>query len=166
MMRRQTVLGFFDNAAEAQQAVQLLLAKGFTQKTVELSTPAGLNVATGNGPAAPTGADNSSGRFSSSLFGSRDEDQSRSPRWARPGEPGPRHTGAGPNVARPEMEVPRRSGTLITVQTQSVAEAQQVTDLLNTAGAADVVMDERTNPNRRDAAIVPDGGGFSPTPIQ
>ena len=38
MPEQQIVFGFFDNVAEAQQAVQLLLARGFTHETVALST--------------------------------------------------------------------------------------------------------------------------------
>lgn len=107
----QTVFGFFDTITEAQQAVQLLLAKGFTAENVELSTPANPNTTTGESLPLPTEADGSSGRFFSSLFGSRAESQSPSP-------------------------------TLITVQTQSVTEAKQVTDLLATAGAGAVTVDE------------------------
>lgn len=119
MAHLQTVLGFFENSMEAQQAVQRLLAMGFTRETVELSTQTGLNAATGDGRTTPTEADSSSGRFFMSLFGSRDEVQ-------------------------PEL-APFRRGTLVTVQTQSTTEARQVADLLDAAGAGDVAVDERAN---------------------
>ncbi len=113
MAQLQTVFGFFDTIAEAQQAVQRLLAMGFTAENVALSTPTGLNSTTTGESLPPSAkADDSSGRFFSSLFGSRAEIQS----------PG---------------------GTLVTVQTLSATEAKQVADLLDTAGAGDVAVDER-----------------------
>ena len=115
MAQLQPVLGFFDTIEEAQQAVQLLLARGFTDKNVKLSTrttPA--TTGTGESLPPPTESDSSSGRFFSALFASRTESRSR-------------------------------NGILVTVQTQSTAEVRQVADLLDTAGAGDVAVDERLN---------------------
>lgn len=120
MAQPQTVLGFFENTAEAQQAVHRLLAGGFTQANVVLSTQSHLNTTTGDKPAAPADADSSSGRFLSSLFGSSDE------------------VSAG-------LDVARRSGTLVTVQTRSAAETKSVAELLTTAGADSVTVDEGTD---------------------
>jgi len=120
----QTVSGFFDTIAEAQQAVQRLLAKGFTAETVELSTPTGLNsTAVGDGFRLPTEADCSSGRFYASLFGSRDEVLPRQ------------------NTARLAQS---QSSTRITVLTQSSDEAKQVAHLLGRAGAGDIAMNALT----------------------
>lgn len=129
MGQPQTVLGFFDNVAEAQQAVQLLLARGFTRETVDLSTRTDPNTASDGGSAASAEADSSSGRFLSSLFGGRDAGQP----WAGPG--------------RPAADVDQRIGALVTVRIQSAHEASQVAELLDTAGAGDVAVDERTAPN-------------------
>ncbi len=70
MIHLQTVFGFFGNAAEAQQAVQHLLAQGFTRKTVELLTLSGLHKPISELVAKPN---SSSGRFLNALFGSRTE---------------------------------------------------------------------------------------------
>lgn len=118
MTQRQTITGFFDNVAEAQQAVQLLLGQGFTPENVSLSAPAGLNPATGDRLTAPARADNRSGRFFDSLFGNGDA---------------------------AEEKVAHRSGTQVTVQVQSTTKAEQVAELLDAAGAGAV---ERPEPNR------------------
>lgn len=68
MIQFQTVSGFFDNVAEAQQAVQHLLAQGFTHKTIKLATPHDPPVATNDETTKDT---SSSGRFLDALFGSQ-----------------------------------------------------------------------------------------------
>ena len=106
MTQRRPVLGYFYTIAEAQQAIQLLLARGFTDENLELSMPTGSSRSSADERLlSPTKSD-SSGRFLSSLFDSR-------------------------------AEVPSQNGILVTVQTQSVAEARQVADLLVKAGAAE-----------------------------
>ncbi|GAB2553533.1 hypothetical protein [Spirosoma areae] len=118
MVQIQTVVGFFDTITEAQQAVQLLLAKGFTAENVALSTPTALNSTTTGDSLPPSiKADDSSGRFFSSLFGSRADSQSP-------------------------------SANLVTVQALSATQAKQVADLLDSAGAGDVAVDEPADPNR------------------
>lgn len=135
MAQRQTVLGFFDTIAEAQQAVQLLLAMGFTRENIELSTQTGLKTPASDVPTAPADADSSSGRFFSALFGSSsNEDRSRPLR--RTGVTRPDH-------GEPAGVVQSWCGTLVTVQIQSATEAKQVADLLDTAGAGNVAVDER-----------------------
>ena len=71
MDQLQTVFGFFTNTAEAQQAVQLLLAKGFTEDTVAVSTQPYPDVTPGKLLTETTEADQRSGRFLVSLFGDR-----------------------------------------------------------------------------------------------
>lgn len=106
MTQLQPVLGYFDTIADAQQAIQLLLSRGFTSDTVELSMPTRLLTNNDDKNQSSSIESSSSGRFVCSLFNN-------------------------------QAKVPSRPGILVTVQTQSAAEARQVADLLNTAGAAD-----------------------------
>ncbi|MCY7355984.1 MAG: hypothetical protein LH609_00645 [Rudanella sp.] len=89
MVQPQPVIGFFDNVAEAQQAVQKLLGSGFSREVLSLSTQTGLDTTSSPANTRPTDAENSTGRFLFSLFGSIEE--------ARPGV-------ARPSVARPGLE--------------------------------------------------------------
>lgn len=112
MAKHQTVSGFFDTLSEAQQVVQLLLKNGFaaehiafSAQTDPLDTPAEVR--------NPTVEERNTGRFLSSLFGSSDE--------VRPTVPGRDDFGAGALLG---------SGTLVTVQVQSVVEVNHAVDLL------------------------------------
>ncbi|GAB3639468.1 hypothetical protein GCM10027423_01040 [Spirosoma arcticum] len=124
-------MGFFENAAEAQQAVQLLLTEGFIPEKVSLLTPTGSHPVASDGLTAPAEAD-SSGRFFSSLFGDSEA--------VRGSSDGRDYSGPA------EEPVARQRGTWVTVQVQSTTEAKQAAELLNTAGAGDVAADERPNP--------------------
>lgn len=111
MAKRQTVSGFFDTLPEAQQVVQLLLNSGFgadniafSAKTDPLESPTKAK--------NPTAEARNTGRFLSSLFGSSDE--------VRPTVPGRDNFDAGTLGA---------SGTLVTVQVQSLFEVDQAVGL-------------------------------------
>ena len=120
MAKRQTVSGFFDTLPEAQQVVQLLLNSGFAAEFIAFSA----QTDTLDTPAKaknPTAEARNTGRFLSSLFGSSDE--------ARPTVPGRDDFGAG---------VLGGSGTLVTVQVQSVLEVDQAVGLLKGARAITV----------------------------
>lgn len=116
MIQKHVVIGFFDDETEARQAVQQLLAEGSDPDHIKLATQTDPDPVDGDQPAAP---DPSSGRFLTSLFGSDDAD-----------------------LLNPEAV--QRGTILITVQTQSPPEAEQVAGLLGTAGATDVTVDGAT----------------------
>jgi len=63
----QTVIGIFDNANEAQNAVQQLVTTGFTRDNIDISTQ---NISNQN---TTTRDDDSIGGFFNSLFGGNDE---------------------------------------------------------------------------------------------
>ncbi|MCK8495605.1 MULTISPECIES: hypothetical protein [Spirosoma] len=155
MTQLLTVRGLFNNAAEAQQAIQGLLAMGFSRETVELSTHTGSQTTIGDSTIAGGQADASSGRFFSSLFSSPDEvwSQRRPAGWVRfqllqirtkePDNSDSTVVGLS-SVSQPVHRCDSR-GSLITVKTQTAAEAKQVADLLETAGAEDVIVDKGVN---------------------
>ncbi len=117
----QTVIGIFDNASEAQQALQQLLSNGFSENNIDISTA---NSGTGNtsgsmgsssGSSHSHNDDDSFSGFFRSLFDSNDDAD--------------RYTTVG------------RSGSIITVHAQSSQEAERAAEILDDNGAVDV--DER-----------------------
>ena len=128
----QTVIGFFDNASEAQQAVEQLVSNGFSRASIDIAASSGSMTSSGSSSLGTTDTSTSSygtsntssynddndgfgdkvGRFFSNLFDS-DDDRSR------------------------YSSVASRS-TTVTVHTQSVAEAERAADLLDRYGAVDV----------------------------
>lgn len=137
-----TVIGVFDNASEAQQAVEALVSDGFSRSSIDLSaTQSGSSTSTTDGNLVQDRHHNTSGtyaeevvddtkdvgsgigNFFSSLFGGSDD----SDRYSR---------------------VAERS-SLVTVHAQSEDEAERAADILDDNGAVDV--------NERDAQY----GGMS-----
>jgi hypothetical protein len=135
----QTVIGFFDNASEAQRAVEQLQSRGFSRDRIDLSRGSGStgHTSTTSGgitnPKDPnTVAVTDEGRtvdregrntnritdfFNSLLGGSDDDDAGR------------------------YSHVAHRAGAIVTVHAQSNEEAERAADILDDAGAVDV--DER-----------------------
>lgn len=128
-----TVIGVFDNASEAQQAVEKLVNAGFTRTNIDLSTHADAHNSTSTtGDLIPDRHQNTSGtrteevvddtkdvgssigNFFSSLFGDDDEDDKH------------KYTTAA------------NRGSVITVHTQTDDEAERAADILDEAGAVDV----------------------------
>lgn len=128
-----TVIGVFDNASEAQQAVEQLVSAGFSRSNVDLSAQSGssyANTATG-GDVFPDRHQNTSGTrteefvddtkdvgsgiggFFSSLFGDDDDERSKYTQVAN-------------------------GGSLVTVHAQTEDEAERAADILDDAGAVDV----------------------------
>lgn len=126
-----TVIGIFDNASEAQQAVDQLVSQGFSRSNIDLS--AGTSpTATGSDALIPDRHVNSSGTrteeivddtkdvgsgiggFFSSLFGSDDEEETR------------KYSTVG------------NRGSIVTVHADTDALAEQAADILDEAGAVDV----------------------------
>jgi stress response protein YsnF len=131
----QTVIGFFDNASEAQQAVEQLVSNGFSRASIDIAASSG-STGSMTSPGTSTGTSNygtSTGtssynddndgfgdkvsRFFSNLFDS-DDDRNR------------------------YSSVASRS-TTVTVHATSADEAERAADLLDRYGAVDV--DERAS---------------------
>lgn len=137
----QTVVGLFNSASEAQQAVQQLMSAGFIQSNVDVAAQDAQQVQqragspgsnndpsdfrNSSGTAAEGAADAASrtagqaedgiGRFFSNLFG-----------------------GADSNDARAYTNVTRGGGSVVTVHAASAQEAERARDILDNHGAMDV----------------------------
>lgn len=139
----QTVVGFFDNSTQAQQAMQVLFSNGFNREDVDITnnttsgtSTSGSGLDSTSGIDLDRGSDQSStgvGRFFKSLFGDSDE----ADRYATVGQ---------------------RSGSIITVHAQSSEQAERAADLLDENGAINV--DERaaqygyaSNRNTTDTSV-------------
>jgi len=127
----QTVIGIFDNASEAQQAVDQLISSGFSRSNIDLSAGMSSN-ATSSDELIPDRHVNSSGTrteelvddtkdvgsgigsFFSSLFGSDDDEDTK------------KYSTVGSR------------GSIVTVHTDSDEQAEQAADILDEAGAVDV----------------------------
>jgi hypothetical protein len=118
MTNRQTITGYFNNKAEAQQAVQLLLSGGFTAEHVGFSTQPD-SAATSTNYEMTTAEQRSTGRFFTSLFGNI---------------AGSQLIKSGRDTA--DEVASCGSTTLVTIRVKSALEIDQAVDLLN--GAWDV----------------------------
>ena len=113
----QTVIGIFDDASEAQTAIQELMEAGFSRNNIDLSTQNSSNT----NASADYQTNNDGHRekeggimgFFASLFGNDDDDRDR---YSTVGE---RHS-------------------ILTVHAQSEDEAERAADILDDAGAIDV----------------------------
>ncbi|MDB5247579.1 MAG: hypothetical protein JWQ40_1973 [Segetibacter sp.] len=110
----QTVIGMFDNAAEAQQAVQELTSRGFSRSSIDVSNPSSLPTASSASSSNSEDDDNGITKFFKSLF-SDDSDK--------------------------YTAVATRSQSIVTVHAQTEDEAEDAADILDDCGAVDV--DER-----------------------
>ncbi len=117
----QTVIGIFDDASEAQTAIQELMEAGFSRNNIDLSTQ-NASEATNANASADYRTDDDGNRekqggimgFFASLFG--DDDDNNRDRYSTVGE---RHS-------------------ILTVHAQSEDEAERAADILDDAGAIDV----------------------------
>ena len=151
-----TVVGVFDNASEAQQAVEALVSDGFSRSSIDLSaTQSGSSTGSTSTTGSTTGGDyipdrhtntsgtyaeeavddtkdvgSSIGNFFSSLFGGDDDNTSRYTRVAE-------------------------RSSIVTVHAQSEDEAERAADILDDNGAVDV--------NERDAQYTSNQYGSTTT---
>ena len=137
----QTVIGFFDNASEAQRAVEQLQSKGISRDRIDVSKGSGHTGTTGHTASGSTNpkdpntvAVTDEGRtvdregrntnritdFFNSLFGGSDNDEAG--RYSHVGQ---------------------RADTIVTVHAHTNEEAERAADILDDAGAVDV--DERAS---------------------
>lgn len=115
----QTVIGIFDDASEAQTAMQELMEAGFSRNNIDLSTTDS-SITTDSSYTNRTDEDNDRKKekggisgFFASLFGDDDDDRDR---YTTVGD---RHS-------------------ILTVHAQSEDEAERAADILDEAGAIDV----------------------------
>jgi uncharacterized protein (TIGR02271 family) len=104
----------FDNATEAQQAVQELLNKGFTQSNIDISNQNTAGTASSTTDTSQEDDNDGIGGFFKSLFSDDDDYADR------------------------YSHVARRSGSIVTVHVQSSDEAERAADILDDNGAVDV----------------------------
>jgi len=109
----QTVVGFFDDAADAQRAVEQLVSNGFDRSRIDVSSGTGSGTATTSSH-HDHDRENGITRFFKNLFGDNDEDANR---YSRVG---------------------MRSNSIVTVHAQSSDEAERAADLLDDYGAINV----------------------------
>ena len=109
----QTVVGFFDNAADAQRAVEQLVSSGFDRSRIDVSSGTGSGTATTSGH-HDHDRENGITRFFKNLFGDNNEDADR---YSRVG---------------------MRSNSIVTVHADSSDEAEHAADLLDDYGAINV----------------------------
>ncbi|RYC70949.1 MULTISPECIES: YsnF/AvaK domain-containing protein [Spirosoma] len=117
-----TVIGVFDDATEAQQAVDALVSDGFSRSNIDLSAQKTAYsdseyIADNNRVEEDRRDSGGIGGFFSSLFGSDDDDDAR------------------------RLRTVAERGTLVTVHVQTADEAERSADILDDNGAVDV--DER-----------------------
>ncbi|GAB3801587.1 hypothetical protein GCM10028819_29110 [Spirosoma humi] len=121
-MAQQTVIGVFDDASDAQRAVDQLVSNGFSRDSIDLSAQTSPNYSDSTATRIDRDDDDDNnsgiGGFFSSLFGSDSDD------------------------SRKYSHVASR-GSVVTVHAQSSDEAERAADLLDEYGAVDV--DERAN---------------------
>ena len=116
----QTIVGLFDQPADAQNAVQELMSKGFTKDNIDIST--GPGTATGSTNFDSDTIEHESGvkGFFKNLFGSDDD-----------------------NIERYSTVASRSNNSIVTVYAQSADEAEKAADILDDYGAVNV--DEKAN---------------------
>jgi len=120
----QTVIGIFDSAGEAQDAVEQLTSNGFSRSNIDISTR-GADEYNDTTRDRYDDDNDSIGGFFRSLFGSDDESKKYS-------------------------KVARRS-SVVTVHAQSSAEAERAAEILDQYGAVDV--DERLMQYDRESNV-------------
>lgn len=114
----QTVVGFFDDASEAREAVDRLLQKGFTRDNVDMTQNSGTqNTSYVEDRSRDNDSESGITRFFKSLFGGDDDEADRYSRVAQ------------------------NSTSIVTVHAQSKEEAERAADVLDECGAINV--DER-----------------------
>lgn len=122
----QTVVGFFDDAAQAQRAVEQLVSNGFDRSYIDVSSGTNQSTMSTSGDRSNPEHENGITRFFKNLFGDDDDEADR---YSRVG---------------------MRSNSIVTVHAQSSDEAERAADLLDDAGAVNV--NERASDYDRSGA--------------
>jgi hypothetical protein len=144
----QTVIGIFDDASEAQTAVQELMEAGFSRQNIDLSTTSGSDMSDSSYSTNPTESRKEDGGgisgFFSSLFGMDDDDDDNRRRRDN-------YTSVG------------ERNSIVTVHVIDRDEAERAADILDDAGAIDV--DERAEQYRTGSYSGSTGGGYGSTNV-
>ena len=111
----QTVVGLFNSASEAQQAVQQLMTAGFIQSNVDVAAQDAQQAQQLAATSTTSGAEDGIGNFFSNLFGGSDNDD-----------------------ARAYTTATRGGRSVVTVHAASADEAERARDILDDNGAIDV----------------------------
>jgi uncharacterized protein (TIGR02271 family) len=138
----QTVIGLFDTAAEAQQAVAQLVSNGFSRDNIDVSST-GSNSGTGSTASTSTDLDSTFSGSGTAYAGTSGTSLTGSSTGSHEG------TGSGignffrslfgnDDEADRYSGVAQKSGSVVTVHAQSSSEAQQAADILDDNGAVDV----------------------------
>jgi stress response protein YsnF len=106
----QTVVGIFDNASEAEQAVERLTNKGFTRDMIDVTNH---GVSGSSNVSTHDNEESGISKFFKSLFSS-DDDRDK------------------------YIHVARRSNSIVTVYAQTADQAEEAADILDDCGAVDV----------------------------
>jgi uncharacterized protein (TIGR02271 family) len=137
----QTVVGLFNSASEAQQAVQQLMSAGFEQSNVDVAAQDARNAQQMTGASGsnndPSDFRNSSG---TAIEGAADA-TSRATGAAEDGIGNFFNNlfgGSDNNDARAYTHVTRSGGSVVTVHAASGSEAERARDILDSYGAIDV----------------------------
>ncbi len=109
----QTVIGLFENASQAQEAVQKLLSNGFMRENIDVSDRSTSGSITST-DYEDENKESGISKFFRSLFGNDDDE------------------------VKTYTKAAQRSGSIVTVHAQSKEEAEQAADLLDDCGAVDV----------------------------
>jgi len=110
----QTVVGFFDEVAQAQRAVEKLVDNGIDRSRIDVSSGTDQGTTTTSGTRSSSEHENGITRFFKNLFG---DDNDEADRYSRVG---------------------MRSNSIVTVHAQSSDEAERAADLLDDYGAINV----------------------------
>ncbi|MEO7802050.1 MAG: YsnF/AvaK domain-containing protein [Ginsengibacter sp.] len=159
----QTVIGLFDNANEAQQAVQQLKSAGFSDENIDISAKKDNSHSSGGYTTDSYPNDsvgNSSESVSGYTTGSYADDNVGNSSTGTSGHRSSDHTtdgdsfgdkvshffknlfGGDDDQADRYSTVANRAGAIVTVHAQTESEAEEAADILDDAGAVDV--DERS----------------------
>ncbi|MFD2717220.1 YsnF/AvaK domain-containing protein [Hymenobacter monticola] len=141
----QTVVGLFNSASEAQQAVQQLMSAGFVQSNVDVAAQDARNAQTVIGGGSSTsGRNNDPSDYTNSSGTSVEGAADATARTAGRAEDGISNFfsnlfgGDDNDDARAYTSATRSGRSVVTVHAASADEAERARDLLDNAGAIDV----------------------------
>ena len=126
-----TVVGIFDNASEAQQAVDKLVADGFGRSNIDLSAATGSNASYSGGGIADTHTNTSGTRTEEFVDDAKDTGDSIGSFFSS-------LFGGNDNHETTKYSTVASQSSVVTVHAQTEDEAERAADILDEAGAVDV----------------------------
>ncbi|WP_035566897.1 YsnF/AvaK domain-containing protein [Hymenobacter sp. IS2118] len=140
----QTVVGLFDSASEAQQAVQNLISAGFIKSNVDVAAQDAQNAKRMTGTAGSTGSNNDPSDFQNTSGTAVEGMADASSRATGRAEDGIGNFfdnlfgGSDNDDARAYTSATRSGRSVVTVHAATAQEAERARDLLDDNGAIDV----------------------------